>query len=85
MSLFVLALIAIVPTKTTRRTRGMTFYENTTFKFMVSVVPDKWVDPTGHRFWVAQWPTGAKCVAAVNVPVAGRQVTFNLLRWSWRG
>jgi len=47
----------------------MAFRENTTFKFTVSVVPDKWVDPAGRRFWVATWPDGAKCIAGVNVPV----------------
>jgi hypothetical protein len=85
LSLVFLLLIIIATTKTTKTTSGMSFYENTTFKFMVSVVPDTWVDPAGQRFWVTTWPGGTKCIAGVNIPVARRQLTFNLLRWSWRG
>ena len=83
--LAVVALTIIATTKTTKTTSGMTFYQNTTFKFMVSVVPDRWVDITGQRFWVATWLGGTKCIAGVNIPVARRQITFSLLRWSWRG
>lgn len=85
LSLVVVALAVIVTTKTTKKAGGMTFYENTTLKFMVSVVSDRCVDPTGQRLWAATWPGGTKCIAGVNVPFAGRQITFHLLRWSWRG
>lgn len=81
-----LLLIIIATTKTTKTTIGMSVmsvYENTTFKFMVSVVPDTWVHPTGQRFWVGTWPGGTKCIAGVNIPVAHHQLTFNLLSWSW--
>ena len=77
--------VAVIATTKTTHTLGMTFYENTRFKFMVSVVPNDAVDITGQQFWVATWPTGVKCVAGINVPLHGRQVTIQLLRWSWRG
>lgn len=85
VSLAVVGLTVTATTKTTKTTSGMTFYENTTLKFMVSVVPDRWVDFTGQRFWVATWPGGEKCIAGVNIPIARREITFSLLRWSWRG
>jgi hypothetical protein len=83
--LAVLALTLVATTKATRTASGMSFYENTWFEFMVSIVPNRWVDPTGQRFWMSTWPGGTKCIAGVNVPVAGRQITFHLLRWSWTG
>lgn len=85
LALTIFAVVVIATTKTTKTTSGMRFYENTTFKFMISIVPDKSVDPSGQRFWVAMWPGSAKCIAGVNIPVAGRQFTFQVLRWSWRG
>lgn len=85
ISLVAVTLVVIATTKTTITTDGMRVYENTDLKFMVSVVPDEWVDPTNQRFWISTWPGGTKCIAGVNIPIAGRQVTFNILRWSWKG
>ena len=82
--LLILAFVIIASTRTTK-TRGMTFYENTTFKFMISVVPNDAVDTTGQRFWVATWPDGVKCVAGINVPLPRQQFTLQLLSWSWKG
>ena len=79
----VVALTFIATTKTTKTIGGSMYYENTTLKFMLSVKPNSCVDPSNHRFWIANWPGGSKLVAGVNVPLAGRQVTFSLMRWSW--
>jgi len=84
VGLLFLAVAILASTKTTK-TLGMAFYENTTFKFMISVVPNDAVDVTGQRFWVATWPRGVKCVAGINVPLPRRQFTLQLLRWSWKG
>ena len=78
-------VVIIVSTTKTKTTMGMRFYENTTFKFMVSIVPHEAVHPSGQRFWVATWPGNTKCVAGVGVPLAHRQFTFHILRLSWRG
>jgi hypothetical protein len=83
--LLALGILVLIGTTRTTKTCGMTFYENATLKFKVSVVPDRCVDPTGQRFWVAIRPGETKCIAGVNIPVAHRQITFSLLRWSWRG
>ena len=85
LSLAVIAFGGVVTTKTTEFTRGMTVWENTTLKFQVSVIPDGLVASTERRFWAATWADGTKSVAGVNVPVAGRQITFQLLSWSWKG
>ena len=85
---FVLAALVVVVTSTTKTKTtpcGTRFYENTTLKFQVSVVPHQWVDPSGQRCWIATWPGGTKCVAGVSIPLSGRQFTFQLLRWSWKG
>ena len=84
VGLLILAVAIMASTKTTK-TRGMTFRENTTFKFMISVVPNDAVDITGQRFWVATSPSGVKCVAGINVPLPRQQFTLQLLSWSWKG
>lgn len=83
-ALAILVIIVASTTKTKTTIGGARFYENTTLKFQVSVVPHQWVDPSGQRLWIATWQ-GTKCVAGVSVPLARRQFTFQLLRWSWRG
>jgi hypothetical protein len=82
----VVAFSLIVATTTVSRPApGLVFYENTTFKFMVSVIANEGVDVTGQRFWVRVWPDGPKCVAAVNFSLPGEQFTIQVLRWSWWG
>src|SRR5947209_12399337 len=75
LGMVVLAIVVIVTTRTTK-TLGVTFYENTTFKFQLSVIPNDAVDIRGQRFWAATWPGGVKCVAGINVPLSNRQFTI---------
>ena len=77
---FAASAVVVASTTKTRTTMGMRFYENTTLKFAVSVVPHQWVDPSGQRFWAATWPGGNKCIAGVSIPLTHRQFTFQLLR-----
>jgi hypothetical protein len=81
----VACLLLFVTTTVNRPMPGLVFYENDTFKFMVSLVTNEAVDVGGQRFWVRVWPGGTKCVAGVNFPLPGQQFTIQVLRWSWRG
>jgi hypothetical protein len=81
----VAVLLLIATTTVNRPMPGLVFYENTTFKFMVSVVANEAVDISGQRFWVRVWSDGPKCAAGINFPLPGRQLTIQVLRWSWRG
>jgi hypothetical protein len=62
----------------------MSYFTNTTFKFMLSIKSDEVIDPTGRRFWISRWPSNPKSIAGVNISIAHRQVTISLLRWSWK-
>jgi len=79
------AFLLLVVTTVSRPMPGLAFYENTTLKFMVSVVANEAVDVSGQRFWFRVWPDGPKCAAGVNFPLPGRQLTIHVLRWSWSG
>ncbi len=77
-------LVSVIGTTRNRSVRDMLVFENTVFRFMVTVTLDSWVDPSGRRFWASTWPTGSKCFAGMNVPSLGHQVGFRILRWSYR-
>jgi hypothetical protein len=78
--------VAVVMMATTRNLSSgdHKVFENTTLNFMITVVPDEWVDVSCRRWWANVWPGGSKCVAGFNVPVAGHQVKFAVLRWNWK-
>lgn len=82
--LFVGLGVAVIATTHNLSTGEYRVYENTTFKFMVTAAPDSWVDVSCQRVWANVWPGGSKCVAGFNLPMAGYQVQFALLRWSWK-
>ena len=84
--MIVLATVAVVTMATTRNfsSGDHKVYENTTLNFMITVVPDKWVDASCRGWWANTSPGASKCVAGFNVPVAGHQVKFAVLRSNWK-
>jgi hypothetical protein len=84
--MIVFAALALVTMATTRNfsSGDHKVYENTTLNFMITVVPDEWVDASCRGWWANTWPGASKCVAGLNVPVAGHQVKFAVLRWNWK-